>query len=189
VANRGILPAGALLLFASCTFDGSNEAGPGDVGENVDEPAGPDAAMIDEPDQPDAEDGEQTFQVIESLEVPVDGSSVISTSQLAEDVLYRLRASGTYVINDFFDVEGDAEYFGFNTLLPIADKQLTVDTGVAIDDDSVDLQKSPHWGSYRADHIYEIDFLGKGDSISVNLHDGNYSNNSGALTLEILASQ
>ena len=46
-------------------------------------------------------------------------------------------------------------------------------------------QRTPYWGDYDPSHIYEIDFIGLGDTIRVNFYDRDQYDNSGFFTLEI----
>jgi hypothetical protein len=122
--------------------------------------------------------------VVEELSVPVSSASVLSTRELLAGVTYRLRASGTYFAA--LDTPGDAEYFDF-TAGPPTDTLSGVDLGRAVNDATVDATRMPKWGAYNATHIYEIEWVGNGSTITAQLHDATYGNNTGSLTLTILA--
>ncbi len=193
----------------ACTFDASTQTGSEDAPSAADadplapdaDPSLPDAQVItadaSPPGSPDASPPGSpdaspplSYQVIDTLIVPVDSSAVVSTVVLDSGETYRLRVSGTFIISTNSNLVGDAEYFDFSNIpSSLRDTVTGVDNGVAVDDSSVDSNRSPRWGSFSSDHVYEVDFLGKGQTISVNLHDGNFSNNTGTLTLEILRLQ
>jgi hypothetical protein len=199
------LRALVLLLLTACTFDPSNRLGDESVGSDggvvsVDadpmapdaDPAAPDAAPAPDgaPGDPDAAPPDPTYQIVETLNVAVNGSATVSSTVLNSGENYRLRVSGTFIISTGNNWEADAEYFDFGNLPgSLQDTVTGVDNGVAVDDSTIDSTRTPRWGAYQADHVYEVDFLGKGATISVNLHDGNYSNNTGSLTLDILRLQ
>lgn len=125
-----------------------------------------------------------TWQVVDTLSVPVDGSTVLSTFVLESGVTYRLVASGTFVTNPSSNWEGDAEFYDFSSP---NDTVSGIDVGIAVDDPIMDLNRTPKWGAYQGNHVYEVSFVGKGATIAVSYHDGNHANNSGAMTLDILA--
>ncbi len=199
-------PLLGLLLLVGCSFDPSTRlsddtGSDGGSGPRADaDPAPPDAdpaapdAGPGVPDgaagEPDAAPPTPTYQIIETLTVAVNGSSTVSTTVLNSGETYRLRVSGTFIISTGNQWEADAEYFDFGNLpSSLQDTVTGVDNGVAVDDTTVNSTRTPQWGAYQADHVYEIDFVGKGATISTNLHDGNYSNNTGSLTLDILRLQ
>ena len=127
-----------------------------------------------------------TWQVVDTLSVPSDGTAVVSTVVLDLGATYRLRASGTVVTNPSNNWRADAEYYDFATQ---SDTTLGVDIGIAVDDPIVDENRSPRWGPYNADHIYTVTMIGEGAPIVASYHDGNFSNNSGSFTLQILTRQ
>jgi hypothetical protein len=122
--------------------------------------------------------------MLEELSIPVGGTVVSSTVVLQSGVRYRLRASGTYFYAAAQNVLGDAEYFGFNAGGP-TDTEAGVDVGLAVNDSVVDANRMPKWGAYTDTHVYEVEWTGAGATIDVQLHDGNYSNNVGSLTVAI----
>jgi hypothetical protein len=149
-----------LACLAACGSDGP--------------PAGVDAA--------DAATSE--WVVVEELSIPVSSAAVTSVVELQAGVPYRLRASGTY--SAALDTPGDAEYFGFSTGTP-TDTLSGVDVGLAVNDTTVDGLRMPRWGAYNDTHVYEVDWVGAAGAITVQLHDATYGNNTGSLTLAILA--
>ena len=104
-----------------------------------------------------------------------------STMVLANGVTYRLRVSGTATVID--GIAGDGEYYDFGSPKDLA---CCEDVGIGIDDPTVDTNTIPNWGPYNAQHVYEIDFAGKGATIRAVYQDTVYGNNSGSLQLEIL---
>lgn len=130
------------------------------------------------------------YTLVETITVPIDGSSVVSTTPLESGVLYKLRASGTFFIGGPGDRMADAEYADFSnppsSLLdncppPFSD----VDLGIGINDAQNDSDKFPFWGEFSQTHVYIIDFEGLGAPISLNYHDCFYGDNTGSLTVEI----
>jgi hypothetical protein len=146
-----------------------------------DDPDGP--PTIDGSMQPDAP---QTYVEVESLTIPSNGNTVTSSTILTLGAPYRLRASGTFIIQSGVGTQSDAEYWDFAVM---NDGVTGVDIGIAVDDTVVDETKNPDWGPYDPSHVYEIGYLGTGAAIVGQLHDGNYANNTGSLTLTILALQ
>lgn len=133
-------------------------------------------------------EAEPEWVVVETLTVPVDGSTVTSTTVLGSAGTYRLRASGTFTISTTSNILADAEYFDFSAPPgSVTDSGTTVDHGLAIDDSSVDLNRSPKWGSYDPSHVYVVDHPGKDLPVVAQFHDEVVSNNEGSLTLEILS--
>jgi hypothetical protein len=127
--------------------------------------------------------------VIETLTVPVNGQSVLSTTALGSGVTYHLRASGTFVIQSTPGTTADAEFWDFANASGPQEGVTGVDVGLAVDDVNVDTIKTPKWGAYSSSHTYEIAWVGDGTTIAVLLHDGNYTNNTGSLSVAILAYQ
>ena len=129
-------------------------------------------------------DGGGTWFLIDELSVLTGPAptAVMSSVTLAQGVVYRLRASGKY----FHEVgaEADAEYVDIN-YDPRGDIVSGIDVGLAVDDSSIDEDRTPRWGAYRDDHVYEVEWTGNGAPIAAQLHDGNYTTNAGTLTLQI----
>jgi hypothetical protein len=123
-------------------------------------------------------------QRLETLTIPATGAQVTSTTTLALGVTYQLRAIGTFIISP----SADAEYMFTEPDQDDPDNLCDdgfTDMGLSIDDPTVDGEKSPSWGPYRSDHIYQVDFVGKGKPIEARIHDTFYANNTGLITLEI----
>ena len=134
--------------------------------------AAPDAA----PDAP------PVWTVIEMFAVNTASSTGrTSATVLANGVTYRLRVSGTATVID--GITGDGEYYDFANPKDLA---CCEDVGIGIDDPTVDTNTTPNWGPYNPQHVYTIDFVGKGATIRAVYQDTVYGNNSGSLMLEIL---
>lgn len=131
-------------------------------------------------------DAPPTWKTIDTLTVACVNVAVSSTVVLQTTVMYRLHATGECIVNTSNSSRSDAEYFGYN-VGPTYDTFSGVDNGIAIDDLTVGATKLPAWGAYAADHTYDVPWTGTGAKISASYHDSNDSNNSGSLTLEILA--
>jgi hypothetical protein len=131
-------------------------------------------------------DGGGEYTMVEELVVPSDGLVVISTTLLQAGVVYRLRASGSYWFNFAGNQRGDAEYFGYNSGDP-TDVVGGIDIGIAVNDAIIDGTRTPRWGAYTEPHTYEVEWIGDGKTIFVQLHDGNYDNNDGTMDLAIFA--
>ncbi len=130
-----------------------------------------------------------SWVTIETLDVPVNfGAQVTSLTTLQAGTEYHLRVSGTFVVqNDVVPpTESDGEWWGFDAPM---DGVPGVDIGMGIDDATIDATRTPAWGPYAPNHVYEVSWIGSGAPISANIHDGRYDNDSGSLTLEILAWQ
>ncbi len=118
------------------------------------------------------------------ISVPVDLSTVTSTTVLASGVSYKIRASGTFFIGGPGDGLADAEYFDFTNP---TDECCGMDIGLAINmPTSPTPDKFPFWGDYNPSHVYTIDFVGQGAPISLSYRDGD-RNNTGFLTVEVFA--
>jgi hypothetical protein len=128
------------------------------------------------------------YGVLETINIPTDGSVANSTTTLMSGVEYKVRASGTAYIGVPTDGMADAEYGNFTDPQNNGSAQYgSVDYGIAINDTTNGSSKTPSWGAYNSDHVYIADFTGQGAPIGLNFHDDFYSDNSGQLTVEILA--
>jgi len=194
-----------VALAAGCGFSATDGGGSGTGGGGItadappgtmrDAPATPgiDAAPpIDAPPDapPDAaiDAPPPMWTVIETLTVSCLGQGTTSMVVLQAGVEYRLRASGTCTANTSNGSLGDAEYVGFN-INNLQDAAGGTDTGIAINDATPGSTKNPRWGAYTSTHVYEVPWMGGGGTIVARVHADNYSNNSGSLTLRILALQ
>ena len=111
----------------------------------------------------------------------------VQTPVLTQGQAYQFRVTGAAATNGEASV--DAEY-GFLTADPtniaaVVDVPVGIDVGLSIDDDTTDGDILPNWGPYTASHIYERQVLGQGRAVSIKLHDGVYTDNSGAVNVTI----
>ena len=118
--------------------------------------------------------------LLESIVVPVDGSTTVSTTALAADTHYTLLATGEFRIGG--PGFGDAEYaYSGTDQGPIDncfDSPAGTDLGIGIDDANVGAtSKSPDWGPFNAAHEYTVDIVGAGKPISLNYHDCGHGDN------------
>jgi hypothetical protein len=118
--------------------------------------------------------------LVETIVVPVDGSSVASSVAVLDGVTYKIRALGTFFIGGPGDGLGDAEYIDFSNPPSSLFTQCVFDPslcdyGLGINAPIVDGTRSPFWGSFNPGHEYTIDFAGLGAPISFNYHDDVYS--------------
>ncbi len=186
---RAMRPAALVAIgLAGCGFTATRA----NTGDKVDAPATGDApgespanndAAIDAP--PDAP---PVWTVVDTLQVPCTNTSVTSTFVLQTGVMYKLHAAGECTTNNQNNSKGDAEYFGYN-IGQTFDTFANVDSGIAVNDATVGPAKEPRWGAYSGAHEYEVMWTGSGATIVVRFHSSDYSNNAGALTLQILALQ
>lgn len=134
------------------------------------------------------------WKLVETIQLPVDGSSVTSRTILKQNGSFRLRVSGTAVIGGSGDLLTDAEYGVFsantNPLNHCYDAQGGTDLGVAIGGvDITSKTKAPNWGSYNSDHVYLTYLIGAGTPIILSYHDCDHSDNRGFLTVEIFSEE
>ncbi|HEY5936723.1 MAG TPA: hypothetical protein VIU61_18875 [Kofleriaceae bacterium] len=162
-----------LTLVAGCSFSPPT-APPGEPSSDA-----PVDASETTPDSP------PTWVVVETITInTANATPMVSQLTLEAGVTYRLRASGIASVID--GIEGDSEYYDFASP---KDNSCCEDVGIGIDDPVVDTTTTPDWGPYSTSHVYEISWLGTGATISAAYQDTVYGNNSGDLTLEILALQ
>lgn len=186
-----------LAVLGACGFQiapGSQVTG--DDGPRIDASVDPDAAIPPPPDAPidaviDAaiDAPPPTWVLVETLSVPCGGTVITSSTVLQSTGTYRLRASGTCVANTANGSRMDAEYVGYNVVSPPADVAQGVDIGLAVDDPTPGSIKQPRWGGYTSSHVYERPWSGTGATITARMHDAEYDNNSGSVSLEIYALQ
>lgn len=129
------------------------------------------------------------YTLLETVTVPVDGSSVWATTSLVNGIIYKVRALGTFNGAGSGNL-GDAEYGNFsNPPGSVEDNCYSdpngTDLGIGINDTLNDNSKNPHWGAYSASHSYVVELAGQGATIGLNYHDCYYPDNSGSLTVEI----
>ena len=130
---------------------------------------------------------------LDTVTVPVDGASVLSSLTLQSGVTYTLRASGTFATGVPPLDRGDAEY-AYDSANPglLASTRNScgpggnnVDIGIAINDTNLGTTKLPNWGPYTTAHVYTVDVIGSGAPISFSYHDCNAGDNRGSLRVEI----
>lgn len=140
-------------------------------------------AMVDAP-----LDAPPVWTTVDTLTVSCLGMSVNSTFVLQTGVMYKLLASGECTTNTQNNSHGDAEYFGYN-IGTTYDTYAGVDSGIAVNDPTPGMAKEPRWGSFSAQHTYEVMWPGTGATIAVKFHSSDYSNNAGSLMFRIQALQ
>lgn len=178
------------MLLWGCSFDPGVMASDDTPGPMADaDPAAPDAdpaAPDADPTLPDSAPGPDatlSFQVVEAMTIDVTTDvAQLSTTVLEDGVTYRLRASGTMTALG----PADADYYDFTNPVDVGSLS---DMGLGVNDPVIDFSTTPDWGPYDSSHVYEVDWVGDGNAISVRYHDGIYTNNAGTLKLEILALQ
>lgn len=117
---------------------------------------------------------------VETKLVPVDGSSVTTSTTLDVGKLYKITATGFFKLNQGAQ-RADAYYGRWN---PTADEYSRWPTvlryGLSIDDPTTGMQLTPHWGPPATDsaHTYTIFVEGNGEPLSLNYHDSYYVDNS-----------
>jgi hypothetical protein len=123
---------------------------------------------------------EPTWVEIDSLVVPIDGTTVQSSQTLQSGTTYRLRASG------YFDCraagagcECDAEYVDRSGTPDDFAGDPNFDFGIAIDTTQPSAAVPPAWGAPAANHVYQVNWPGSGAPITATLLDPVYTNNSG----------
>lgn len=173
-----------LLGVGACGFQApGGQPGPEDASTEL-----PVDARDPRPDAPpDAPPEPPMWRVVETLMVPCTGVTVTSNVVLDPETPYRLRATGTCVANDNSGSRADAEYAGWGLFGGVSDVVSQVDIGIAIDDPTPRPSNQPDWGSATLAHDYVVDWPGTGRPLSATFHDPDLTNNSGQLTLTILA--
>jgi hypothetical protein len=121
--------------------------------------------------------------LVDTLTVPAQNIPVItSTETLLDGWLYRFEVSGTYSAGGSY--EADAEYTTLDGWASHSD-------GALGDPDLLDLKVDGsfvNWGSYSSSHVYKMDHIGTGSTVSFQIYDiDGGTNNTGELTVKILA--
>jgi hypothetical protein len=118
-------------------------------------------------------------QVVAQLQVSANGT-IIETPVLIQGQKYRVQAAGSAALSSQFGF--DAEYI-FANADPSqgTNADSGIDAGLSIDDPTADNDKSPKWGAYNPNHVYETTYIGKGKPAQLRLHDGDYTDNSGSI--------
>ena len=110
--------------------------------------------------------------------------AIVATPVLTQGQAYLFQASGSAALSSVFGF--DAEYIFANaTPSTGTDVDSGIDAGLSIDDPTVDNDKTPKWGAYNPNHVYETRVIGKGAPAQLRLHDGDYSDNSGSILVTI----
>jgi hypothetical protein len=171
----------ALLTCSACSFAPAPVSG---TDGTADAPAGTvDAA----PPPADATQTQKTWVKLETIVVPCIQQSAASTSTLANGVSYRLASTGQCVTSS--SGHADAEYIYNSSLSQLYDVYQNIDFGIAVDDTTAGMTKTPHWGAFAMNHQYETMWTGSGATITLSFHAGDYSNNSGTISVDLLAYQ
>jgi hypothetical protein len=120
-----------------------------------------------------------TGQVVAQLQVSGNGA-IVQTPALIAGQKYRVQASGSAALSAVYGF--DAEYI-FAAADPSqgVDKDSGIDAGLSIDDPTADNDKSPEWGPYNPNHVYETTYIGTGKPAQLRMHDGDYTDNSGTI--------
>lgn len=118
-------------------------------------------------------------KVVAQLQVSGNGT-IFETPALIQGQKYRIQASGSASLSNAYGF--DAEYI-FATADPSqgTDVDSGIDAGLSIDDPTADDNKSPKWGPYNPNHVYETTYIGTGKPAQLRMHDGDYTDNSGAV--------
>lgn len=118
-------------------------------------------------------------QVVAQVQVGGNGA-IVETPALIQGQRYRVQASGAAALSNVFGF--DAEYI-FANANPSqgTDVDSGIDAGLSIDDPTADNDKSPKWGAYNPNHIYETTYIGTGKPARLRMHDGDYTDNSGSV--------
>lgn len=118
-------------------------------------------------------------KVVAQLQVSGNGT-IIETPALIQGQKYRVQASGSAALSNVYGF--DAEYI-FANADPSkgTDADSGIDAGLSIDDPTADNDKSPKWGAYNPNHVYETIYIGTGKPAQLRMHDGDYTDNSGSV--------
>lgn len=123
-------------------------------------------------------------RLVETLQVPANSATGVSSMPLENGKDYQIRAIGTANAGD--SIEFDAKY-SFRTDSSIEWTDL-VSNYESQGSTLLDLQinnASPAWGPYNDLHQYQITHSGAGSALQFKIYDIYYPNNTGYLTVEI----
>lgn len=124
---------------------------------------------------------EQLPELVETLTVSSDGTTVCTSAPLTSGENYQLKASGTFTY--IGSVWADAEWYLLNGVIVKGDtegsKPYVLD--ISIDGYSVNVD----WGDYNPEHIYYHEMVGAGDPVCFSIYDSYSGDNNGALTVEV----
>lgn len=123
-----------------------------------------------------------TNSVLETLQVPSDGSRVSSTIALQNGVNYEIVVSGIYYTGTpIQNNQADAMYASHDQWVT----HVTDQSGLYIDSWNLG---SKQWGDYNSNHIYRYSLAGNGSQVNFWIYSSSYHDNSGSLTIQILGS-
>lgn len=127
-----------------------------------------------------ASNGSPAYVEVETLTVDADGT-VETSSTLIDGWLYRFEASGTFSAGAVWDA--DAEYASDDSWVTQTDSPLGDETLLELKVAGQFVE----WGTYNSGHVYTLDYVGAGSTVSFQIYDTYYPNNSGSLTVKIYA--
>ncbi|MCL2359382.1 hypothetical protein [Candidatus Bathycorpusculum sp.] len=121
--------------------------------------------------------------VLDNLQIPSDGTSVVSNIALQDGISYEIVASGTYNTGGtpIINYQQDAMYTTQDNWATHTSGQ----NGLYIDCWTVG---SKQWDAFNAEHIYRYTIVGNGSKISFRIHDTSFKDNSGSIYVQILGS-
>lgn len=125
----------------------------------------------------------------ETLQMPSDGSAVVSGTVLQRGVTYTVRASGVVSVGNGTIADAEWQVFSDGTVVTACQTTPPIDMGLSVDDDVNDDFKLPDWGGYNDSHVYSTSVVGAGLPLTFRFHDCYYPDNSGTLTIEIIPPQ
>ncbi|MBN1818985.1 MAG: PEP-CTERM sorting domain-containing protein [Sedimentisphaerales bacterium] len=128
-----------------------------------------------------------TWTLLEELQVSAQGGTVSSATTLADGMLYRIEASGTFSAGD--TITADAEY---SSGRPSYVWQDFVERYESYGEGLLELRingEFVEWGDFNPDHVYYLDIVGDGSQLqfSFDIYDIYFPNNQGGLTAKIYA--
>ena len=106
-------------------------------------------------------------------------SPEVLTPVLQNGVHYELVASGMMVLGGPLGM-ADADYaFSLSNNDTLSNSNLAdkVNYGIGVNDSTLDQNKYAYWGTYNPAHVYMIDVVGTGQSLSLDFHDDYYGDN------------
>jgi hypothetical protein len=110
--------------------------------------------------------------------------AIVQTPVLTQGQAYTFQASGAAALSSVFSFDADFIFANADPSTGV-DVDSGIDAGLSIDDPTVDANKSPKWGAYNPNHVYETQFVGKGAPAQLRMHDGNFTDNSGSVLVTI----
>lgn len=110
--------------------------------------------------------------------------AIVQTPVLIQGQAYTFQASGAAALSSVFSFDADFIFANADPSTGV-DVDSGIDAGLSIDDPTIDDNKSPKWGAYNPNHVYETQFIGKGAPAQLRMHDGNFTDNSGSVLVTI----